>query len=311
MNADAWLDEVSVIVKTFERPRCVMRLIRSIRVNHPELRVLVCDDSREPLFGDGEEPFPGVVWLTLPFEAGHTLGAGRNYLIDRLDTPYFFLCDDDHVFTTGTRLQPMCRFLHACDYDIVGGAQGRREYGAAVFERRGAVVYQHFFRHRGQVAPGVVSCDRVSNTFMARTESVRRVRWEARVYANEHADFFLRARDEGLRVAQMGRTYVDHDRRCEQSSGWLAALFPAWVAHPDRRYRIARLGGGGSDRAARRHAKRLYQKFVLEKNGIEDIVDVYRWRDKRALERLIGKPADPSPIQDPHVPATAGARSRR
>jgi len=288
-----WSRRVTLLVKTFERPRCASRVVCSIRRHFPRVEVLVCDDSREPLFEDGAQPLPGVTWLTLDFDRGHTLGAGRNYLVDRTPTPFFFLLDDDHVVTAGTRLADMLDFLEGHGYDIVGGAQGREEYGAAVFEQDGDGVRQVFHRHHGEVAPGVVRCDRVSNTFMARTEAVQRVRWEERVYANEHADFFLRASRAGLLIAQMGGTWVDHDRRCEQAAGLWGRLLGDLLPHKDGHYRFLRLGGDGQTRAAARRARELYRRYVLEKNGVRDIVDVDRARDRRALLRLIGPP-DPA-----------------
>jgi hypothetical protein len=293
---EAWIDDVTVLVKTFERPRCVVRLIQSLRAHLPEgLRALVCDDSREPLFADGDEPVPGVSWRTLPFAAGHTLGAGRNFLVDRTPTPFFFLCDDDHTFNPHTRVGRMHRFLRGHGYDIVGGAQGAHDYGAAVFERAGGICYQHFYRHRGLVAPCVVACDRVSNTFLARTAAVARIRWEERVYAHEHADFFLRAAAAGLKIAQMGRTWVGHDRGCEPARGWVGTVFGRWLAHRDGRYRNLRLGGDGGDRHARRRAAELYRRHVLDRHGVREIRDVSRRRDRRALEALIGKPTEPWP----------------
>ncbi|MFC1791555.1 glycosyltransferase family 2 protein, partial [Gemmatimonadota bacterium] len=120
-----WAEDVTVVIKTFERPRCVSQLLRSIRKYFPTIQVLVCDDSRTPLFGDRELPLPGVTWLTLPYELGHVVGAGRNYLADQVTTPFLFLCDDDHVFTEGTRLDLMHRFLTNSGYDLVAGAQGK------------------------------------------------------------------------------------------------------------------------------------------------------------------------------------------
>jgi len=270
-------------------------LIVSIRHFYPSLRILVCDDSRKPLFANDKEPIPGVKWLTLPFEAGHTLGAGRNYLIAKTETKYAFLCDDDHEFTAGTRLHAMWSFLEKSAYDIVGGAQGPDDYGAAIFERKGDQIMQHFYAHRGEVAKGVVACDRVSNTFLARTDALRRVKWLEAVYAHEHADFFLRATAAGLKIAQMGGTWVGHDRRCEGRRGLLSQLFGAWMAHPDEQYRQLRMGGhiGQSHRAAKREAAVLYKTHVLDHHRVLRIVDNYSTTRRRALEMLIGKPTIP------------------
>ncbi len=285
---------ITAIIKAFERPTCVARLIVSIRCFYPELAVLVCDDSKQPLYPDASEPTPGVRWLTLPYEAGHTLGAGRNYLVDRAETEYVFLCDDDHEITSGTRLRAMWEFLEASGYDLVGGSQGDEDYGTAIFEKRGDRMIQRFHAHRGQIAPDVVACDRVSNTFLARTASLRQVRWQPQVYAHEHADFFIRASAAGLRIAQMGRTWVGHDRACEPGHGLLGKLLGTLLPHRDGRYRLKRMGGeeGQSEREAKLEAERLYRTHVLEQHGVVAIDDEFDRARRRDLERLIGRPTD-------------------
>ena len=291
-----WMRGITAIIKTFERPTCVARLIASIRRFYPELAILVCDDSREPLYPDENEPVPGVRWLTLPYEAGHTLGAGRNYLVDRATSEYVFLCDDDHEFTTGTRLQAMWEFLEASDYDLVGGSQGDEDYGTAIFERRGNRMIQRFHAHRGLIAPDVVACDRVSNTFLARTAGLRQVRWQPQVYAHEHADFFIRASTVGLRIAQMGRTWVGHDRGCEPGHGLLGTILGTLLPHRDGRYRLKRMGGeeGQSEGQAKAEAERLYRTLVLDQHGVVAIDDEFDRARRRDLERLIGRPTDPA-----------------
>ncbi len=279
------VEDVTVLVKTFERPTCVANLLESVRAHYPELPVLVCDDSREPLFADGDEPVPGVRWLTLPFADGHTLGAGRNHLVDCATTGRIFLADDDHVFNRHTRLDLLSGVMDRHRLDLAGGAQDRGDYGGAVFEREGGTVYQRFHDYHELLEPGVVRCDRVSNTFLADTAAVRRIRWEPRVYAAEHADFFWRASEAGLRIAQVGYVYVDHRRDCEQPTGWWARWAGRWLPHRDRYY--AWLRDGGSQCA---DSAELERQYVYEKNGIERIVDV-RNRAKRApLEALIGTP---------------------
>lgn len=296
-DPDPWVAQTTAIIKTFERPYFVARLIASIREFYPQLPILVCDDSRLPLYEDAAEPSPGVRWLTLSADAGHTLGAGRNYLLDRAQTPYVFLCDDDHEFVAQTRLQAMWHFLEDSGFDIVGGAQGEDDYGTAVFERRGNRMLQLFHAHHGLVAPLVVACDRVSNTFLGRTEPLRQVRWEEHVYAHEHADFFIRTKEAGLRVAQMGRTWVAHDRGGEVARSWTDRLFGWLLDHRDAHYRIQRLGGkpGESERAARRRAHDLYQRYVLDRHGVSEIRDDYSRSRRQALEQLIGRPGDPVP----------------
>jgi hypothetical protein len=278
--------DVTLIATTFERPRCIAQLLASVRRFLPGIRTLVCDSSRAPLFADGTEIPGGITWLTLPPGIEHTVGAGRNHLLRHVGTPYFFLCDDDHVLTEHTDLAAMHGFLERHAYDIVGGCQGKGDYGTAVFEQAGDVVYQRFYRHRGVIEPGVVRCDRVSNTYLARTHAVREVLWEHRVYANEHAEFFLRATRRGLKIAQMGAVYVDHRRDCEGARGVVGHLLGRLLPHRDRAYARAMIGAnalGLRSRAARDRER----KYCFEKNGIRRIESVSRAEDRAALTALL------------------------
>lgn len=44
---------------------------------------------------------------------------GRNYLVDRVDTPFFVLCDDDIVITEHTNIEQMLRPLRNDTFDLV------------------------------------------------------------------------------------------------------------------------------------------------------------------------------------------------
>lgn len=287
-----WLAEITILIKTFERPLCVAALILSIRKFYPDASILVCDDSREPLYPDGYRPISGVMWLTLPYENGHTLGAGRNYLISKAETPYVFLCDDDHKFVRRTDLKRFHDFLERTGYDIAGGCQGWYDYGAACFVVRDGVVEQQFHAYRELIEPRAVACDRVSNTFMARTASLRAVQWEPHVYGMEHADFFLRAKTKRLKVAQLGGVWVDHARGAELGDGFLNQVKAIFAHHPNSAYRKARMGAKRSEdeKTAKARALELYKKYVLDFHGITEIRDVYRLSWTVGLYRTIGFP---------------------
>jgi hypothetical protein len=287
--AGDWTRDVTIVATTFERPRCVFQLLTSIRRFYPAIPVLVCDNSPQPLFENGAALSPAITWLTPPPGLGHTVGAGRNHLIEHVRTKYFFLADDDHVFNAHTDLQAMYRFLERRGYDLVGGCQGKDDYGTAVFEQRGDVVYQHFYRHHGLIEPGVVRCDRVSNTYLARTEAVRQVRWEHRVYANEHAEFFLRATRQGLKIAQMAGVYVDHKRDCERATGLLGRVFGRFLPHRDRAYHRLMVGANVFGIRSKK-ARELETRYCFQKNGIRRIESVSHPEEKTTLKKLLTCP---------------------
>ncbi len=108
------LPNLTAIIKTFERPRILRRLVSSIRRLYPDLKVIVADDSRSPV------PVDGVTTIELPYNTGLT--AGRNAALREVVTPYFLLLDDDfvrgHVYSFHTtenlldvgRRQPLKQF---------------------------------------------------------------------------------------------------------------------------------------------------------------------------------------------------------
>jgi hypothetical protein len=61
---------VTAVIKTFERPRILRRLVESIGRLYPSLSIVVVDDSRDPVQS------PGVRTITMPYDSG--VGGGRN-----------------------------------------------------------------------------------------------------------------------------------------------------------------------------------------------------------------------------------------
>lgn len=167
---------VTALIKTFERPRIVRRLVASIRRLHPELPIVVVDDSREP------SAIEGTKLVAMPYDSG--LSAGRNEGIKHVSTPFVLLLDDDFVFTRRTRIDAALEAFAHERIDIVGGRvvflplyleQGKPEFRA------------HETIGRWRV------CDNVPNFFVARTERLKLVPWDDRLKLVEHTDFFVRA----------------------------------------------------------------------------------------------------------------------
>jgi glycosyltransferase involved in cell wall biosynthesis len=281
-----WTKDVTIIIKTFERPCCITRLLKSIRRYYPTIQVLVCDDSRETLFNNQESPQANITWLTLPFENGHSIGAGRNHLLDHVHTKYTFLCDDDSVFNEHTCLEKLHRFLEQSNYDFIAGAAGKDKANISVFEQQGSVVYQRFGRHKGVIGPGIVRCDRVDNVWLAKTDAVNKVRWESRTVANEHNDFFLRASRQDLKIAQMANVYVGHNRDCEVATGIGKLLW--WILpHRDREYHNFTVVSNNFLGVRGNYARKLEQEYIFKKNGIDKMVNVKTPFARRRLNNFL------------------------
>ncbi len=190
------LDDLTVVIKTFERPAAAARAIASIRQQFPAVRIVLVDDSRMPAH------FPGVDHVRLPFDSG--VGAGRAAGLARVETPFVLNLDDDMVVDRRSGLVQALAFLRAQpDVDILGATvidlpmRTRTDFSKMTLfpSARSA-----------SVAPGTrvgaaVVMDKVANIFIGRTDKVRMVGWDPALKRLDHADFFTRAK--GILVSAM------------------------------------------------------------------------------------------------------------
>ena len=204
-------DEVSIIVKTFERTAAIERLLHSILLSSAaQCRILVGDASREPVL-DAWPSHPNVERFRLPFDSG--LSYGRNFLVDRVTTPYCVVLDDDLLFTEETRLELLLALVKEHGFDLAAGEGNllvRGQPGHANIERAGRKLRLVAGAKPRALHNGLPVYDMVSNFFLATTGSVRDIRWDEQfpVYGN-HIDFFMRYSAK-YRVTYTDRVVVQH-----------------------------------------------------------------------------------------------------
>jgi hypothetical protein len=191
-------ENLTAIIKTFERPKVLKRLLASLKRRYPELKIIVVDDSRQPI------KLEGVQVLELPYDSG--ISVGRNEGLKQVRTPYVLIADDDYVFYRHTDLDAILALMeqHA-QIDIMGGEQIDLPWFKKTDYRHG--FYRSGFYHLGlwfsTSGPAKLSAgtsigdltvrDKVPNFFIARTERLRLVSWDPALKKEEHADFFARA----------------------------------------------------------------------------------------------------------------------
>jgi hypothetical protein len=183
------LHHLTAVVKTFERPQVLRRLIRSILRMYPELTIIVVDDSRQP------HGIDGVRTIILPYDSG--VSAGRREGLRHVRTRYVLILDDDYVFYRHTDLGPALAFMERHPrIDIMGGER----VDLPLFR---PADYSQFGRFPTAAAPtpppgstigGLPVQDKVANFFVARTERLRLIDWDPALKRVEHADFFRRAK---------------------------------------------------------------------------------------------------------------------
>lgn len=223
-------NKITIIVKTFERKSCLVRLLQSIAKLYPHIKILIADDSKKPYkeyilrkFGHLH-----IDYHELPFDIG--ISAGRNYLLRKVDTPYFLLSDDDSVFGEHTNIERALRYLKQNNYDILGGIyynvsvvgiltkikstvanliaykgvtnrtiKVRPSYYAGYFEIENKVLTVNFYEKTSLVKHRQV--DIVNNFFIADIKIFLQTGgWDDELKIVEHFDFFLKCKKHNIKV---------------------------------------------------------------------------------------------------------------
>ena len=197
------MSQLTAVIKTFQRPRALDRLIRSVRRFFPDLAIAVADDGFTP------SPRGDVDYFRLPVDVG--LSAGRNALLRRIGTPYFLLLDDDLEFCRETRIERLLDLVASGVADIAGGDYYRCKRRLLFVRRRWQPFHGVFRFHDGDLClvhgahayhEKYQLCDVVHNFFVGRTADILALGgWDEELKLNEHVEFFVRLYRRGDRVA--------------------------------------------------------------------------------------------------------------
>ena len=181
--------DVTVCVKTFERPAVMARFVRSTRRIFSG-RIVVADDSRRPFATED----PGVTVIGLPFNSG--VAVGRNAALAAVDTEFTLVTDDDIVFTRATGWDQALQYLQEHpEVDAVAASlvELPRWYQVGMGDSplfHGAAP--------ATIAPGALIgglpvVAKAPQVYLARTASLRKVGWDEDLRMVDHRDFFSRA----------------------------------------------------------------------------------------------------------------------
>lgn len=196
----------TVVIKTFERPEAVDRLVTSIRMRYPAVPVVIVDDSREIdralLARSAHEP--ATRYVHVGFDVG--VSAGRNHGVRLANTRYVFTCDDDCFFGQHTDLRRAEELLEAARVDLLGiddstGFWGLYSVSDGVVECRRA--------SRGEVGP-VRLVDFAPSQLLAPARVLRRYRWDEALKIGEHFAYFY-AHLGKIRVGYTEAVSVHHE----------------------------------------------------------------------------------------------------
>lgn len=207
--------DVTVLVKTFERPEALKRLLASVRRRYERVQIVVVDDSGRRL-----DPVPSEI-ATYIHEPYNTVGAagGRNLGLRQVETPYVLVCDDDMVFERRTDLGRMLHALKSTSFDVVscvwldfdpwkGICRGPRRFEGTLDVEDGVLVHR-LGATRG-IADGLPVFDIVHQFFVAARERLGLDPWDPDLNLSEHYELFLTFKERGLRSTRLHNVVVQH-----------------------------------------------------------------------------------------------------
>jgi GT2 family glycosyltransferase len=195
--------KLTAIIRTFDRPQALKRLVKSIRKFHPTMKVLVADDGIEATSCKQADCF------RLPSEKGQA--AAHNALLARVRTPYFLLLDDRSELHRESQLPTLVDLVASDRLDIAAGSLVSCQTKFWFFTKRKPIAEHGLLEIAGdRVAliagsrsqgDGFWWCDLVANYFVARTDRVRAMGgWDPELRDDSREEFFFRAHRHGIRV---------------------------------------------------------------------------------------------------------------
>lgn len=197
------MKDLTICVKTFIRPKTLDKCLESIRARYPDVKILVANDGPDPIVNNKADQV-----FNLPFDVG--LSAGRNYLLDRVETEFVMFIDDDTIFSETSKVEDMLGVLHNnSEIDLAAGKIRGNSF-CGTLEKEHGILFRNVGSY-SSIISGFKIYDYVLNLFVARTSKVKEVRWDEELKIVEHMDFFWRAKGV-LRCTALDHVYFHNTR---------------------------------------------------------------------------------------------------
>lgn len=237
------LDDVTILIKTFERKNMLSKLLKSIEKYYPNLPIIIVDDSKKNYKRYIMNKFSkslNIQYIIEDYDIG--LSKGRNILINNVKTKYFLLCDDDFEFDNRTKIELAKSELIKKDLDILGGIIYNRISLDSVYsilwvikdirrlkkvidneEFECAYNGKYFINNKNIKLVVESNCENYkedkfyeteicTNFFIAKTSSIKNIGgWTPEILkVGEHEFFFLKAKENNLKIMYTPKYGVRH-----------------------------------------------------------------------------------------------------
>lgn len=202
-----YIDNLTILIKSFLRKDCVDKLIKSIRQYYNDVKIIVVDDSNSGYNFDYDN---NIKTYNIEFDSG--LSKGRNFGVSKIDTEFFLLLDDDFEFTENTDLIKWMELMVESNLDILGGdviMNGEKMNYFGNLQLIGKCLY--YKDERYEVNDKYKTCDFILNFFIAKTSKIKEFGWDDELKLAEHTAFFFEHKNK-LKVGHTNLISIDHQK---------------------------------------------------------------------------------------------------
>jgi len=227
----AVVELVDIVIKSFLRPKALLRLVRSIRKCYPAVAITIADDGGLEIATDPDSQEcvalvrdeQNIRMLGLPYGVG--VAAGRNHLIEQTTRPYLLFLDDDFIFTVDTKLEHLVNRLNedstlgvvagTC-FDLRGDKRILRQSGGTLTIDDNELIHQTW-----PLADAAGLCDYFPTfALMRRAIFDQGLHWRGGI-GGEHYDFCLQLQRSKWKAAIDQTVQIDHDSSIESLAGYV------------------------------------------------------------------------------------------
>jgi hypothetical protein len=208
------------------RPMCLNNLLNSIKIYEDKYQkqfdqIIIVDDSDDKNKQENQSiinEFPklNIEYYGFDFDSV-AVSKGRNIAISHVMSDYFILCDDDTLFNLDCDIEANLQLLKDKNLDILGGYY--RDITAIDDTSYKPTNWLGFIQECenfdictiiGDEVFEYCTCDIVQNFFIAKTETVKQVKYPEEVPVLEHQIYFLLAKQHHLKVAHTSNLFINH-----------------------------------------------------------------------------------------------------
>ena len=200
--------QTTFVIKTFERPKSLFTLLKSIEEFYPKVPIIIIDDSQKPI---KKKWVSQIQYVHTEFDVG--VSEGRNRALKLVKTKYFVLLDDDFEFTQQTKIETFKELLEKYNFDLIGGKL--YNYGWYDLRFEGFLtIYRKFlyictYEDLNYIYDAV-RVDFMLNFFLAKTDVIQKNLWDSELKIGEHTSFFLDLKDNHVKVGYTPLVSINH-----------------------------------------------------------------------------------------------------